>query len=159
MPYKDLEKRRVAIRKSKMRPEYRRQQVVEVAQNGPARRARWKARHPEWKQPRSDALKARLRRYYTSDKGKACIARWNAKRRSGSHDDDLTNNEWHRILETQNGRCALCFMEFGVQLAPTRDHIVPLSRGGRLTASNVQALCKPCNSRKHNHDLSHFELV
>ena len=30
----------------------------------------------------------------------------------------------------------------------TIDHIVPISRGGDNRYSNLQAMCRPCNSRK-----------
>lgn len=33
----------------------------------------------------------------------------------------------------------------------TRDHILPLSRGGGNTWDNVVASCSPCNNRKGNH--------
>src|SRR5690606_30292676 len=33
----------------------------------------------------------------------------------------------------------------------TRDHIVPLSRGGENTWLNVVTACSPCNNRKGNH--------
>ena len=35
----------------------------------------------------------------------------------------------------------------------TRDHIVPLSAGGRDEWENVVAACRPCNHRKDNHAL------
>lgn len=33
----------------------------------------------------------------------------------------------------------------------TRDHVLPLSRGGANTWSNVVTACSPCNNRKANH--------
>lgn len=35
-------------------------------------------------------------------------------------------------------------------LAPTIDHVVPLSRGGEDTLSNVQLACFICNLVKHD---------
>jgi hypothetical protein len=42
------------------------------------------------------------------------------------------------------GSCALC----GRTDDLTRDHIVPLSRGGTNARSNLRILCRPCNSAK-----------
>ena len=45
--------------------------------------------------------------------------------------------------------CAYCGQEFSF-LRLTRDHIVPLSRGGRDTWMNVVAACRHCNGHKRN---------
>ena len=48
--------------------------------------------------------------------------------------------------------CLYC----GEELPPamlTRDHVVPLSAGGRDTWENVVTACQPCNHRKDNHTL------
>lgn len=62
--------------------------------------------------------------------------------------NDLTAEQWNAIIESQSGRCAICGTAFGLLHEPTRDHIIPVSKGGGLTASNVMALCRPCNSSK-----------
>lgn len=74
---------------------------------------------------------------------------WNAARArrrarkigaAGSH----TVAEWEAIKKRQNGCCAIC----GARSRLTRDHIIPLSRGGSDFAYNIQGLCKSCNSSK-----------
>lgn len=153
MPFKDPGKRREATRRWKQRvrllPEHKEQVRGYNSRTQRERKARWRARKPEYRAPRTEALKERMRRYYQTEKGKACIARWNSKRRARSKDDDLTVEQWLEILDRQSHRCAGCSVSFSERPA-TRDHIVPVSRGGRLTAANTQALCKPCNSRKAN---------
>lgn len=69
----------------------------------------------------------------------------NAKRRGngGSH----TLQEWRDLQEKYGHRCAFCKRETDL----TRDHIVPVSKGGTDDISNIQPLCRPCNSRKFNH--------
>lgn len=51
-------------------------------------------------------------------------------------------------------RCQYCG-RLGVELRPrealTRDHVIPLSRGGLNVWRNVVTACSPCNTRKANH--------
>jgi hypothetical protein len=48
--------------------------------------------------------------------------------------------------------CLYCGAELPPELL-TRDHVVPLSAGGRNTWENVVSACQPCNHRKDNHSL------
>jgi len=59
----------------------------------------------------------------------------------GSH----SQSEWNAIVALHEGRCACCGVN-GVVL--TKDHIVPLSKGGSNSAINLQPLCCSCNSSK-----------
>jgi 5-methylcytosine-specific restriction endonuclease McrA len=109
----------------------------------------------------SEKRKAVLRKYYEEGNGRATIDRYHSttkgresllrgvhKRRArmGMAVCDLTAAQWEGIKQAQNYRCLLC----GEGKPLTRDHIVPLSKGGSHTAANVQALCRSCNSRKGN---------
>ena len=50
-------------------------------------------------------------------------------------------------------RCQYCgrhMSEFKLREALTRDHLVPLSRGGTNDWTNVITACSPCNTRKGN---------
>ena len=57
-----------------------------------------------------------------------------------------------RLFRRDDYICLYC----GEELPPamlTRDHVVPLSAGGRDTWENVVTACQPCNHRKDNHTL------
>lgn len=58
-----------------------------------------------------------------------------------------TLEEWINLKKMSAYLCALCGeSEFNSKL--TRDHIIPLSKGGSNDISNIQPVCKSCNSRK-----------
>lgn len=57
----------------------------------------------------------------------------------------FTLDEWNAMLDEYDHRCGYCGVG-GVRL--DRDHIVPLSRGGRHDASNIIPACRSCNMRK-----------
>jgi 5-methylcytosine-specific restriction endonuclease McrA len=76
-------------------------------------------------------------------------ARRRAARRTGG---DLTDAEWQEILEAFDSRCAYCDSPDRLEL----EHVVPLSRGGRHTKSNVVPACRPCNRSKGNKTLAEF---
>jgi len=52
--------------------------------------------------------------------------------------------EWLEVLRKHKGRCAHCSARGKL----TKDHVIPLSRGGSDFAFNLQPLCAPCNSKK-----------
>lgn len=56
----------------------------------------------------------------------------------------LNNRE---LFHRDHSVCAYCGGEFSY-LRLTRDHIVPVSQGGRDTWMNVVTCCRPCNQRK-----------
>ena len=57
-----------------------------------------------------------------------------------------TIEQWQAKLAEYGGKCAEC----GSVKNITRDHIVPLSRGGTDDIANIQPLCRGCNTRKAN---------
>lgn len=60
-------------------------------------------------------------------------------------ESDLTPAQWLAILEAYKHRCAYCGKHFD---RLTQDHVIPLSKGGKHTASNIVPACQPCNSKK-----------
>lgn len=54
-----------------------------------------------------------------------------------------TAAEWQAVLELWDGRCAYCGGP-----ATTKDHILPITRGGSNDIANIVPACLRCNSRK-----------
>jgi 5-methylcytosine-specific restriction endonuclease McrA len=72
----------------------------------------------------------------------------------------ITPSDWRDILAMYENRCADC----GATDVPlTKEHIVPLSRGGLDTPENVIPVCRSCNSRKKKRPeeelVSHLKLL
>ena len=73
-------------------------------------------------------------------KGKALAAK-------GFHQVPPLNNR--ELFRRDRHMCAYCGGEYGY-FRLTRDHITPLSRGGRDTWMNVVTACRHCNGHKRN---------
>jgi len=88
-----------------------------------AKHAAWRAMNPEQRATLNAAYRAR--RFGNG----------------GSH----TLAEWREKLELFAHCCAYC----GESKPLTRDHNIPLSRGGTDDIMNILPACQSCNSRKH----------
>lgn len=63
----------------------------------------------------------------------------------GSHTDE----EWQALKEFYDYKC-LCCRKHEPEIRLTRDHVIPLTKGGTDSIDNVQPLCARCNSKKNN---------
>jgi 5-methylcytosine-specific restriction endonuclease McrA len=64
--------------------------------------------------------------------------------------NDLTATEWAALQEAWGG-CAYC----GTQAGPLqKDCLLPISRGGRYTLTNVVPACRSCNASKCNTEVT-----
>lgn len=128
-----------------------------ISKSGPrtrATKARYRERHRVELRVKSAAyhianpgMKTRYRKI-NRDKWYPKAVAWESARRArkigcgGSH----TPKEWQQIVIRFGPCCPAC----GKEGKPTKDHIVPLTRGGSDAAENLQPLCDSCNKRKGN---------
>lgn len=98
-----------------------------------------------WSDP--EAQRARSRAHRATVEGRSQRALYEQQRRARAMGivNDLTDAQWLELVERYGGRCLACGRD---DLPLTRDHVVPMVKGGALTLSNVQPLCHPCNSSK-----------
>ena len=94
------------------------------------------------------------RDYYKNNPevAKASASRRRA-RKAGAPINDLTDDQWKEILVAFKNRCVYCpdncwrCRQHKHDL--TQDHIIPLSKGGSHTKTNVVPACGSCNRKKH----------
>lgn len=60
---------------------------------------------------------------------------------------DLTTSEWETIKKHFDFKCAYCGKECEEL---TQEHVIPLSKGGNYTKSNIIPSCRSCNCKKYN---------
>ena len=62
---------------------------------------------------------------------------------------DLSDGEWTALVDAWGG-CAYCGADGPMQ----KDCMLPISRGGRYTVSNVVPACASCNASKCNTEVT-----
>lgn len=96
--------------------------------------------HPNWKGGISFTKEYRARQYLLSRR-----KRRNIKLSiSGFHSEE----QWSEMKKKYNYTC-LCCKKIEPEIKLSRDHIVPINKKGSDDISNIQPLCKSCNSKKH----------
>lgn len=101
-----------------------------------------------------------VKQYRRTNEGKAVHQKSQTKRQTimANVINTLTSQEWLDILEKYNYVCAYCGEEFTCENLPTKDHIIPISKGGNNTKENIIPACSSCNSKKHNKIIFSKEL-
>ena len=63
-----------------------------------------------------------------------------------------TVEEWHEVMFHFNGQCAYCgkLQKRGKKNRLSRDHIVPVTKGGYTVKTNIIPCCGTCNRSKNN---------
>ena len=98
-----------------------------------------------------ESIKETNKKYRESPRGKIVKKISEEKRRSLKKQckATLTKEEWIKIKEDFNNRCAYCGKETECL---TMDHFIPLTKHGELTKENIIPCCNSCNSSKNNRE-------
>lgn len=110
-----------------------------------------------WRRKNKDIINAKLRERYAKDvakenkspeqiafveKNASRAIRSRALRRASA--ERHGSIEWKFLLTLTGGKCAAC----GSTNDITKDHVIPVTLGGSDGLSNLQVLCRSCNSLK-----------
>jgi len=63
-----------------------------------------------------------------------------------------TEKDWELLLKNLGKMCAKCGSLTNIE----KDHIKPLSIGGRNSIDNLQPLCRSCNAKKYNKEVNYI---
>lgn len=81
----------------------------------------------------------------------------NTKHRTGE-ENTISVRDWRDALLYFGGCCAYCERKQSRRVKLTKDHVVPVSKGGKTTRSNIIPGCVRCNSSKSDSDLREWYL-
>jgi 5-methylcytosine-specific restriction endonuclease McrA len=103
------------------------------------------AAQAEYYKKNGEAIRQRVAKYRKNNPDKILVTGQNQRAKRSKAAGSFTVAEWRAIVAKQRSKCNLC----GVKTRLTKDHIIPLSKGGSNFAFNIQGLCKSCNSSKN----------
>ena len=113
---------------------YRQHRDEMIAAN--TRRQRGHPKRKEW-----------VRRYAQKHPDKLLAQSHLRRARKQANGGTYTPEQWEALKNTYDHRC-LCCGKREPDIKLTLDHVVPLSRGGSNDISNIQPLCRFCNTSK-----------
>lgn len=89
--------------------------------------------------------RARLRTFRRPGRTSIYAANYRA-RRAGAETFNFTEKDWQRLINRYEGRCAYCAELIIGKIH--KEHVIPLSRGGRHSLGNILPACGSCNFSK-----------
>ena len=112
---------------------------------------RWRAKNPEENRRRANAWAKENHAYVLHN---ASVQ--NAKRKGAKGNHVLA--EWEALKKKCNYTCQICGCK-EPEIKLTKDHIIPISKGGTNDIGNIQPLCKSCNCRKREFTGEHLQRL
>lgn len=134
------------------RPEYHRQSHAKQEARSPGYSSRigrlWRARNQgslaAYRLANVAKIAAYFKEWATKNPDKRSVYKHARRARENAANGSHTAAEWRTILARHKSKCVTC----GAKGKMTKDHIIPLSRGGTNFVYNLQPMCLGCNIRK-----------
>lgn len=104
----------------------------------------------EWYKNNRELEIAKVRQYQKTEKGRINVNIQVQKRKARLKGlpYEYSREDWIRTISYFDNRCCYC----GEEKKLTKDHFIPLSKGGEFTVNNVIPACLSCNTSKYNND-------
>jgi len=151
----------MTCQRDKMREAFRRLTGEKREARREYERSRWqdpkfRDRQREYARGADERVKKSLRnREWKKANRVSCTDRQN-KRNAALYAAFVEDVSLEFLFERDRGQCQLCGYELSMTTkwpdpkTPTRDHVVPLSKGGTHERGNLQLACADCNIAKGN---------
>lgn len=110
-----------------------------------------RARQREWRKENPESNAQIHSRWKKANRAKVNAATHRRRARLAGCSGEWTAREWED-LKAACGHTCLCCGRCEPEIKLTVDHVIPVSRGGDNKVTNIQPLCKSCNSAKHTLD-------
>ena len=144
MPYKNPEDRLRQVQR--YRAEHAEELKAYWAAYYLAHREKYRQQSTAYYQMHREEIQAQQARYRATNPAPVRESKLRHKaRKRGSMRTDLSPAQWEEIKAAYGHRCVYCGRKMKHL---TQDHIIPLSKGGNHTASNIVPACLSCNQHK-----------